>query len=164
MGCQSGKQSTRTIAAERASGELPRGAQGAQSEAGYEKRMPGKTRRRQCVGKQVLPARNQVADKLHVGGAVSRFPSSDIDLAFVVPESVPAGSVLTALRRAGGDLLESVNLFDVYRGDSVPEGTRSLAYHLRFCALDRTLTDDEVGVERARCIEAVESAFGATLR
>lgn len=95
---------------------------------------------------------------------VSRFPSADIDLAFVVPESVPAGSVLAALRRAGGDLLESVNLFDVYRGDSVPEGTRSLAYHLRFCALDRTLTDDEVGVERARCIEAVESDFGATLR
>jgi phenylalanyl-tRNA synthetase beta chain len=95
---------------------------------------------------------------------ISRFPSADIDLAFVVPESVPAGSVLAALRRAGGDLLEAVNLFDVYRGDSVPEGTRSLAYHLRFCALDRTLTDDEVGVERARCIEAVESAFGATLR
>lgn len=95
---------------------------------------------------------------------ISRFPSADIDLAFVVPESVTAGSVLTALTQVGGDLLESVNLFDVYRGDSVPEGTRSLAYHLRFCALDRTLTDDEVGVERARCIEAIESAFGATLR
>jgi len=95
---------------------------------------------------------------------ISRFPSADIDLAFVVPESVPAGSVLAALTRAGGDLLESVSLFDVYRGDSVPEGTRSLAYHLRFCSLDRTLTDDEVGVERARCIEAVESAFGASLR
>jgi phenylalanyl-tRNA synthetase beta chain len=95
---------------------------------------------------------------------ISRFPSADIDLAFVVPESIPAGSVLAVLRRAGGDLLESVSLFDVYRGDSVPEGTRSLAYHLRFCALDRTLTDDEVGVERARCIEAVESAFGARLR
>jgi phenylalanyl-tRNA synthetase beta chain len=95
---------------------------------------------------------------------ISRFPSADIDLAFVVPESVPAGSVVATLKRAGGDLLESVSLFDVYRGDSVPEGTRSLAYHLRFCALDRTLTDDEVGVERARCIEVVESAFGASLR
>ena len=95
---------------------------------------------------------------------ISRFPSADIDLAFVVPESVPAGSVVAALKRAGGDLLESVSLFDVYRGDSVPEGTRSLAYHLRFCALNRTLTDDEVGVERARCIEVVESAFGASLR
>jgi phenylalanyl-tRNA synthetase beta chain len=95
---------------------------------------------------------------------ISRFPSADIDLAFVVPESVPAGSVVATLKRAGGDLLESVSLFDVYRGDSVPEGTRSLAYHLRFCALNRTLTDDEVGVERARCIEVVESAFGASLR
>jgi phenylalanyl-tRNA synthetase beta chain len=95
---------------------------------------------------------------------VSRFPSADIDLAFVVPETVPAGKVLSALRAAGGDLLESVELFDVYRGESVPQGTRSLAYHLRFSALDRTLTDDEVGAERVRCIDAVESAFGATLR
>ena len=95
---------------------------------------------------------------------VSRFPSADIDLAFVVPDEVPAGTVQSTLAAAGGELLESVTLFDVYRGDSVPPGTRSLAYHLRFSALDRTLTDDEVGAERARCIEAVESAFGATLR
>ncbi len=95
---------------------------------------------------------------------VSRFPSADIDLAFVVPDPVPAGRVLSALQAAGGELLESVSLFDVYRGDSVPQGTRSLAYHLRFSALDRTLTDDEVGAKRARCIGAVESAFGATLR
>lgn len=95
---------------------------------------------------------------------VSRFPSADIDLAFVVPDPVPAGTVLSALEAAGGELLESVTLFDVYRGDSVPRDTRSLAYHLRFSALDRTLTDDEVGAARTRCIEAVESAFRATLR
>jgi phenylalanyl-tRNA synthetase beta chain len=95
---------------------------------------------------------------------VSRFPSADIDLAFVVSEEVPAGKVQSALKAAGGELLDSVELFDVYRGESVPPGTRSLAYHLRFSALDRTLTDDEVGAERARCIHAVESAFGATLR
>jgi phenylalanyl-tRNA synthetase beta chain len=95
---------------------------------------------------------------------VSRFPSADIDLAFVVPEEVPAANVRSALTAAGGELLESVELFDVYRGESVAPGTRSLAYHLRFSALDRTLTDDEVGAERARCIQAVESSFGATLR
>ena len=95
---------------------------------------------------------------------VSRFPSADIDLAFVVPDPVPAGTVLSALEAAGSELLESVKLFDVYRGDSVPQDTRSLAYHLRFSALDRTLTDDEVGAARTRCIEAVELAFGATLR
>ncbi len=95
---------------------------------------------------------------------LSRFPSSDIDLAFVVPDAVPAGSVERTLRRAGGDLLESVDLFDVYRGASLSEGSRSLAFRLRFCALDRTLTDEEIGVLRNRCIEAVEAEHQASLR
>jgi phenylalanyl-tRNA synthetase beta chain len=95
---------------------------------------------------------------------VSRFPSSDFDLALVVDDSIPAGAVERTLRIAGGELLESVELFDVYRGDSVAEGSRSLAYHLRFCALDRTLTDEEVGELRAACIEAVEARHHAVLR
>jgi phenylalanyl-tRNA synthetase beta chain len=99
-----------------------------------------------------------------VGGAVSRFPSSDIDLAFVVEDRHPADAVADALRAAGGDLLESVTLFDVYRGPGMDEDARSLAYRLRFCSPERTLTDEEVGVLRARCIEAVELEFGASLR
>jgi phenylalanyl-tRNA synthetase beta chain len=95
---------------------------------------------------------------------LSRFPSSDIDLAFVVPDPVPAGSVEGTLRGAGGSLLETVDLFDVYRGASLPEGSRSLAFHLRFCALDRTLTDEEVGALRDGCIGAVEQEHGASLR
>jgi phenylalanyl-tRNA synthetase beta chain len=95
---------------------------------------------------------------------ISRFPSSDVDLAFVVPDAVPAGSVERALRRAGGDVVESVDLFDVYRGPSLPDRSRSLAFHLRFCALDRTLTDEEVGALRAGCIAAAEAEFGASLR
>jgi phenylalanyl-tRNA synthetase beta chain len=95
---------------------------------------------------------------------VSRFPSSDVDLAFVVADSVPAGAIERALRLAAGELCESVELFDVYRGAGVSEGARSLAYRLRFCALDRTLTDAEVATLRERCIEAVESQFEATLR
>ena len=95
---------------------------------------------------------------------VSRFPSSDIDLAFVVPEEVPAGTVEATLAAAGGDLLESVQLFDVYRGEPLGAGTRSLAYRLRFCALDRTLTDEEIGDLRSACIAAVEGAHRATLR
>ncbi len=52
---------------------------------------------------------------------MSRFPSSDVDLAFVVDEAVPAAAVETTLRRAGGELLESLALFDVYRGVGMPE-------------------------------------------
>ena len=95
---------------------------------------------------------------------VSRFPSSDVDLAFVVDEAVPAAAVEKTVRRAGGELLESLALFDVYRGAGVPDGTRSLAYRLRMCASDRTLTDQEVAEVRARCIAAVEQAHGARLR
>jgi phenylalanyl-tRNA synthetase beta chain len=112
----------------------------------------------------VLLDEELVPRRITAGGAVSRFPSSDIDLAFVVEDGHPADAVGLALRGAGGDLLESVHLFDVYRGTGIDEGARSLAYRLRFCADDRTLTDEEVGGLRRGCIEAVTTQFGATLR
>jgi phenylalanyl-tRNA synthetase beta chain len=99
-----------------------------------------------------------------VASAVSRFPSSDIDLAFVVDDRYPTDVVADTLRTAAGDLLESVRLFDVYRGTGIAEGARSLAYRLRFCSPVRTLTDAEVGELRAQCIAAVEEEFGAVLR
>jgi phenylalanyl-tRNA synthetase beta chain len=95
---------------------------------------------------------------------VSRFPSSDIDLAFEVAESCPAADVEATLRQAAGPLLVSLRLFDVYRGPSLPEGTRSLAYALRFQATDRTLTDDEVAQLRQASIAAVEQSLPARLR
>jgi phenylalanyl-tRNA synthetase beta chain len=106
----------------------------------------------------------RVPRRVTVGGAVSRFPSSDIDLAFVVDDHHPADAVADSLRAAVGDVLESVRLFDVYRGPGIPDGARSLAYRLRFCAPDHTLTDEEVGTLRARCIETVDGDFGAVLR
>ncbi len=94
----------------------------------------------------------------------SRFPSSDIDLAFEVDESVPAAAVEATLASAAGSLLISVRLFDVYRGPAVQAGTRGLAWRLRFCADDHTLTDAEVSAVRTHCIEAVEGAHRARLR
>jgi phenylalanyl-tRNA synthetase beta chain len=105
-----------------------------------------------------------VPRRLVAGGAVSRFPSSDIDLAFVVDDRYPTDVVADSLRAAAGDLLESVRLFDVYRGAGMPDGARSLAYRLRFCSPERTLTDEEVGALRAQCIAAVEVEFEAVLR
>jgi phenylalanyl-tRNA synthetase beta chain len=95
---------------------------------------------------------------------VSRYPSSDIDLAFTVDDAVPAGDVEATLAAAAGDLLESIELFDVYRGEQLGEGRRSLAYRLRFVAQDRTLTDADVAEARQRCITAAEQAHGAVLR
>jgi phenylalanyl-tRNA synthetase beta chain len=95
---------------------------------------------------------------------VSIYPSSDIDLAFEVDDAVAATAIEATLRAAAGKHLASLRLFDVYRGAGIPEGRRSLAYSLRLEALDRTLTDDEVAGIRRRCIEAVESAYPASLR
>ncbi len=95
---------------------------------------------------------------------VSRFPSSDVDLAFEVDDATPAAAVADTLRRAGADLVADVALFDVYRGEQVASGRRSLAFTVRFQALDHTLTDDEVADARHRLVEAAEAAHRATLR
>jgi len=96
---------------------------------------------------------------------VSRFPSSDIDLAFVVDEAVTAADVRASIvAGAAGSELSSVDLFDVFRSPQLGEGRKSLAFRLRFQALDRTLTDGEVADARAAIIGAVEQAHGASLR
>ena len=102
--------------------------------------------------------------KSELARGVSRYPSSDIDLAFVLEDAVPALRLERALRNAAGDLCESIELIDVYRGPTLPPHTRSLAYRLRFCALDRTLTDAEVAAAREDCIVAAEHAVSARLR
>ena len=94
----------------------------------------------------------------------SPYPPSTIDLAFVVEEDVAAGDVAETLRRAAGDVLEEVRLFDVFRSDALGAGRKSLAFALRVRAADRTLTDDEVGEIRRRCVEAAAREHGGELR
>ncbi len=95
---------------------------------------------------------------------VSRFPSSDIDLAFELGDDIPAGELERTIRDAAGDLLGTLRLIDVFRGPPVPPGRRSLAYRLRLQAPDRTLTSDDVAAVRQRCIAAVEASLPAMLR
>jgi len=95
---------------------------------------------------------------------VSRFPSTDVDLAFVVGDEVPAAGVRATVRSAGGELVRSVRLFDVFRSDALGSGRRSLAFSVRFQADDRTLTDAEVAELRERIIDEVSTAHGAVLR
>jgi phenylalanyl-tRNA synthetase beta chain len=93
----------------------------------------------------------------------SRFPSSDLDLAFATPDSVTAEKVEKAIKQAAGALLVDVALFDVYRGAGVPADSRSLAYRLRLQALDRTLSDAELTDLRNKVVDGV-AKLGATLR
>jgi phenylalanyl-tRNA synthetase beta chain len=94
----------------------------------------------------------------------SLYPSSDIDLSFEVDDAVPASAVEDAIRAAGGELVWSVRLFDVFRGGTVADGRRSLTFSLRLQAPDRTLTDADVAQVRQQVIDAVQSQLPATLR
>ncbi len=99
-------------------------------------------------------------------------PAATRDLALVVEESVPAARVATVMREAGGDHCEAVELFDLYSGKGVPDGHRSLAYHLVFrhplAATDpdnaSTLTDKEVDGLTKKVVQAVKKELGATVR
>ncbi len=96
--------------------------------------------------------------------SVSAFPPVLEDLALVVPEGVPASEVEAEIRRAGGRLLTEVRLFDLYQGDQIGQGLKSLAYSLVYQAADRTLTDDEVAKVRNKIIERVRRELGGELR
>ncbi|WP_138498454.1 phenylalanine--tRNA ligase subunit beta [Nostoc sp. PA-18-2419] len=94
----------------------------------------------------------------------STYPASDRDIAFFAPIKVSVGELQKAITKAGKDLLESVELFDEYRGENVPEGQRSLAFRLVYRASDRTLTDAEVEPVHNKVREALVEKFGVNLR
>lgn len=93
-----------------------------------------------------------------------RFPAVELDIAVVVPEDVTAEKLEQTIRSAGGKLLESVRLFDVYRGKGVPEGKKSLAVALVYRAPDRTLTAEEVDTAHSKLVRKVLGALGGELR
>ncbi len=95
--------------------------------------------------------------------ATSRFPSTDIDLAFVVPDDVAAEKIDKGIRQASSGLLVGLVLFDVFRGAGIESGSRSLAYRLRLQAPDRTLTDAEVSGMKNKVVGTL-SKMGAVLR
>ena len=96
--------------------------------------------------------------------AISSFPVAKEDVALVVDESVPSEDARQALIEGAGPLLELVELFDVYEGEQVGEGHKSLAFNLRLRAADRTLTDAEAAEARDAAVARAEEACGAQLR
>ncbi|WP_373524943.1 phenylalanine--tRNA ligase subunit beta [Nostoc sp.] len=94
----------------------------------------------------------------------STYPASDRDIAFFAPVKVSVTELEKAITQAGKDLLESVELFDEYRGENVPEGQRSLAFRLIYRASDRTLTEAEVEPVHNKVREALVEKFGVNLR
>ncbi|MFP5073097.1 phenylalanine--tRNA ligase subunit beta [Pseudonocardia nantongensis] len=96
--------------------------------------------------------------------AVSVYPPTAVDVALVAPEQVPAADVADALTAGAGELLETVRLFDVYTGDQVGEGNRSLAFSLRLRAPDRTLTSEEANATRDAAVAEAARRHAVALR
>ncbi|MEO0323282.1 MAG: phenylalanine--tRNA ligase subunit beta, partial [Myxococcota bacterium] len=95
---------------------------------------------------------------------LARFPAVTRDVALLVDDALEAGAVGAALAEAGGALVEGVALFDLYRGDNVPAGKKSLAFRVTYRDPAGTLTDKRVDKAHAKVRKAAESALGATLR
>jgi phenylalanyl-tRNA synthetase beta chain len=94
---------------------------------------------------------------------VSRFPSVVRDVALVIDDGTAAGDVVAALRDSS-DLVREVSVFDVFTGEGLPPGRKSLGIRIRYQADDRTLTDEEANAAREKGLTAVAERFGATLR
>ena len=95
---------------------------------------------------------------------LSRYPSVSRDLALLVARGIESAALADAMREVAGKLLASVELFDVYDGDKLPEGHKSLAYSLEFLSPDHTLTDQEVNEKIERILLALKERFHAELR
>ena len=94
----------------------------------------------------------------------SRFPAVVQDMSLVVDEDLPAQQVQEVIAETGGKLLRRVELFDLYRGEQIPPGKKSLAYSLTYQADDRTLTDNEVAKIQTRIVRRLAQELGAELR
>jgi len=95
---------------------------------------------------------------------VITYPPVRQDLAFTVPDEVTAGELVGAARKAAGPELKEMRAFDVYRGEQVGPGKKSIAFSVTFQSPERTLTDEDAGELRSRIVDALQAAFGARLR
>jgi len=96
--------------------------------------------------------------------SIPRFPAIQRDLAVVVALETQAEAVMAKMRKLGGELLQQVEIFDVYTGKSIPEDRKSLAFMLRYQSLERTLTDEEVNILNSRILDGIQQEFAAEWR
>ena len=95
---------------------------------------------------------------------IPQYPAVLRDIALVVDDAIPAAEIEALIVQTGGPLLADLCLFDVYRGEQLPAGKKSLAYALAFQAPDKTLTDKEANKLRDKIVRRLERETGAVLR
>jgi phenylalanyl-tRNA synthetase beta chain len=96
--------------------------------------------------------------------AIPKFPAVERDLALIIDEDIEAENLEQTITRAAGNLLTSIEIFDVFRGKQVPPGKKSLAFRLVFQSKERTLTEEEVNTLLDKIFKVVEKTFNAKLR
>jgi phenylalanyl-tRNA synthetase beta chain len=99
-----------------------------------------------------------------IARSYARFPAMQRDLAVIVSDEVPAEDIKNRIVEMGGELLNKVEIFDVYKGNQVTAGSKSLAFALKYQSQDRTLTDEEVSKLNFAILEAIQMEFGAEWR
>ena len=107
--------------------------------------------------------KDMFADKI-VFKPISKYPIIERDIALLVDDSVLYGDIERAIKSAGGEYLESVKLFDFYKGDRIAEGKKSMAFNLVYVALDRTLNVEEIDASIKNILEKLKETTGAELR
>lgn len=107
---------------------------------------------------------NPKMEKIPTFRPLPQFPGVDRDLALIVPQDIAAAVVIKEIRRMGGDLLDDVAIFDLYRGEGIGDGDRSLAFRLRFQAWDRTLTDKEIDRVVGKIVKTLQEDLGVQQR
>jgi phenylalanyl-tRNA synthetase beta chain len=95
---------------------------------------------------------------------LSKYPEVSRDLALVLDESVASSEILDCVKANAGDRLVELRIFDVYQGDAIKEGKKSVALGLTWQDPSRTLSDDEINTTIIRCVKALREQFNAKLR
>ena len=93
-----------------------------------------------------------------------KYPAIGRDIALIVDEGVLVKDIEAVIKQRGGKILEQIKLFDVYKGEQVPEGMKSVAYTLTFRSMDRTLVDEEVNKTMSKILHGLKTNLNATLR
>ena len=96
--------------------------------------------------------------------ALPKFPAAERDIAVLVDSEATVGELEATMVKASGEILESIKLFDVYEGDRVPQGKKSVAFALKFRAADRSLTSEEINRVFNKIVKDLEYKNKAQLR
>ena len=96
--------------------------------------------------------------------ALARFPAVNWDLAVLVPEKVAAGEIVEAVKGLGEKIVEKVEIIDVFRGDSIEKGYKSVAISVDYRDQEKTLEDDDVQKVHQKIIDLISTRFGGKLR